>query len=211
MTFSSSDRANIPPQLQGEPPIAYSHFLVYCMMGSARSLPEAARLCNKSESQISKLSARWQWQERVEEYDQIFLVDTAKAVRQKNLSRFSSFFEANITLSERAIKVSETILEALETTLKGINDPDYSTKINKVLSTAKAMELISRTIKNNQELHINLTGLEVLAGKLLEQDKTPKQPRDRYASLKERMREDREYEKTTLKGGEVDTTNIGDF
>jgi hypothetical protein len=197
MTCPDSDRQAqaIPPKLEGEPDRAYSHFLVYCLGGKARSLADTASHCEKSESQIQKLSAKWHWGERVGEYDQIFLVDTAKAVREKNISRFTSFFEANISLSERAIKVSETILESLETTVKGMDQDDYNSKINKILAASKACELISRTIKNNQDLHITLTGLEVLAGKLLNQDRPKKEPRDRYASLRERMQEDRQYEK----------------
>jgi hypothetical protein len=180
-------------------------------MGSARSLASTAELIGKNPRTVETLSSDFKWTDRAKSYDDRFIVDTALEARKKNISRFSSFFESNIILSERAIKVSETILEALETTVVGMDDPDYNSKINKVLAASKACDSITKTIKNNQELHINLSGLEVLAGKILDQEKTPPPTRDRYLSLKARMKEDREYEKATARGGEVDTTNIRDF
>ena len=191
--ISHSDRANIPPKLEGEPDIAYSYFLMYCLGGSARSLPETARLCNKSESQISKLSARWQWQGRVGEYDQRFLAETAQAVRARNLNRFQESFEQNILLNERIMRVSGTVLEALEGSIKAIDSPDFDGRIKKILGAAKAIELLSRTVHSNMGIHANLTGLDLLAKQLLDPKKNPKQPSDRYHVPKDKIKQDREY------------------
>jgi len=143
-------------------------------MGKQRSLASTAEVCGKSPRSIETLSSRFNWGERVNIYDDQFLVDTAIEVRKKNISRFQSFYESNVALSERAIKVSSHILDALETTVKGMDSPEYNAKINKVLSASKFCELLSRTVKNNMELHIGLTGLEVLAREIQERNKEPK-------------------------------------
>ena len=208
MTCPDSDRHDIPPKLENEPSRNYQYFLLFCLMGSARSLASTAEMIGKSPRTVETLSSDFRWQERAKSYDDRFIVDTALEARKKNISRFSSFFEANISLSERAIKVSETILEALESTVERMDQDDYSGKIAKVLAASKACELLSRTVKNNQDLFIGLSGLEVLAKQLLDRDKDPKPLRDKYTPLRDRIEEDRAYEKTTFKGGLMDTTKI---
>jgi hypothetical protein len=189
----SSARQNIPPKIEGEPDRAYEFFLIHVLSGQARSLPNTAAICGKSASQLEKLSSRWGWQERAKSYDDQFLRDVATRTREKHLLRFQNSFEKNIILNERIMTVSGTVLEALEGSIKAIDSPSFDSRIKKILSAAKAVELLSRTVQSNMTIHANLTGLDLLAKQLLDQEKNPKQPSDRYHVPKDKIRQDREY------------------
>jgi len=161
----------IPPKLPDESDRAYSYFLIYLLSGQSRTIRQTAEVCGKSASLIEKIAAKHSWTERVGEYDQQFLIETALEIRKKNINRFEGFFEKNITQSEKALDVSEMVLTALEKTVREMDSPDFSNKISKILSASKACELLSRTTKNNRDLYIGLMGLEAVAKELLERAK----------------------------------------
>lgn len=71
---------------------AYEAFKCYLDMGNKRSITKVAQKLNKSHALISRWNSRWNWQERIREYDNECVraeLKSKKAQRSKMLERHS--------------------------------------------------------------------------------------------------------------------------
>lgn len=82
----------VPEQRQGETQKAYAAFLDYCRMGAGRSLralvqtyrePDAENPPTKHDATVFGWSSRFQWQERIGEYDQQIAQDRESRLAEK--------------------------------------------------------------------------------------------------------------------------------
>lgn len=110
------------PQLPGEPADAFEQLLLHRDFGPSRQFARTADVVGCSESTLRRRADRWNWSERLADYDSVLLKAVSDSRTEAELERYEEQLEAfRQEQLARARKVGETadeLLALVESSLK---------------------------------------------------------------------------------------------
>ena len=102
-------------RLPEEPAADYAALLQYRDLGPGRSLRQAAVVTGMSQSTLRRLAKRWDWKQRLEDYDDSFLARAAKvgaeAEQARHRAQLVAFRDAQHRRAEQLSDAAERLLE----------------------------------------------------------------------------------------------------
>lgn len=102
-------------RLPDEPAADYAALLQYRDLGPGRSLRQAAVVTELSQSTLRRLAKRWDWKQRLEDYDDSFLARAAEAGAEAEQARHRAqlvaFRDAQHRRAEQLSDAAERLLE----------------------------------------------------------------------------------------------------
>ena len=102
-------------RLPEEPAADYAALLQYRDLGPGRSLRQAAVITGLSQSTLRRLAKRWDWERRLEAYDDSFLARAAEvgaeAEQVRHRAQLLAFRDAQHRRAEQLSDVAERLLE----------------------------------------------------------------------------------------------------
>ena len=102
-------------RLPEEPAADYAALLQYRDLGPGRSLRQAAVVTGMSQSTLRRLAKRWDWKQRLEDYDDSFLARAAEvaaeAEQARHRAQLLAFRDTQHRRAEQLSDVAERLLE----------------------------------------------------------------------------------------------------
>ncbi|MCX6155676.1 MAG: hypothetical protein NT007_16095 [Candidatus Kapabacteria bacterium] len=115
-----------------EPDQAYKAYEIFRNLGKDRTFAQASFLSNLSQRTMFNYSAKWNWNERVKQYDKIEANKKAKNIRDIYSTLISYRSEQNISIKMQIMKLNKLLLDEIENNPQCLEDLDFQRKLKNI-------------------------------------------------------------------------------